>query len=230
MTAFFAGIFAALAFGTIWGWIILVVAFIVITALVENDKGFWAFLGTLLSVILLCGGHFDSALHFIAANPGKVVLMILSYFVLGTVWSILKWFLYVNRQLEKYNERKAHWLHNENLTAITTSEQALDFKRHLGTFGELSPQVREHKSDILLWMTYWPFSCLWTLINDPIRKIFRTIYVHITTSLQAISDRMFKGVVADLELAKEAEDAEKERRAEAIEKAQAMNKFTAKMR
>jgi hypothetical protein len=76
-------------------------------------------------------------------------------------------------------------------------------------YGFGPPQVREHKSDIMLWMTYWPFSCVWTLINDPIRKIFRTIYANIAKSLQSISDRMFKGAIADLELAKEAEEAEK---------------------
>jgi hypothetical protein len=71
-----------------------------------------------------------------------------------------------------------------------------------------APQVRLHKGDIMLWMTYWPFSGLWTLINDPIRKVFRTIYTHIAKSLQAISDRMSKGVTADLALAKQGEEAE----------------------
>jgi hypothetical protein len=213
MTTFFAALLAAITFGTVWGWIIFVVAFIIITALVENEKGFWAFLAIILTVVALCTPHFQSAVHFIVANPGKVVLMVLGYFVVGTVWGIIKWFLHVNRELERYNEKKAEWLqHYETVTpgVISTSEEALAFKNSIGGYGyQMPPQAREHKSDILLWMSYWPFSCLWTLINDPIRKIFRTIYTHIATSLQKISDRMFKGAMADLALAKEAEEAEK---------------------
>ena len=49
----FSGLLAAFAFGTVWGWIILVAAFIVITALVENEKGFWAFFTLGFTVIAL---------------------------------------------------------------------------------------------------------------------------------------------------------------------------------
>ena len=216
MEVFLAGLFAAIAFGTVWGWITLVAAYIIITALVENDKGVWAFIAVLTSIFLLCKMHLGDAFHFIIANPGKVALLVLGYFVVGTIWGIVKWFLYVNRELERYNEKKSTWLQNEKLKAIETSEQALEFKKFLGYSGvDIAPKARSHKSDIMLWMTYWPFSCLWTIINDPIRKIFRTIYANIAQSLQAISDRMFKGAVADLELAKEAEEAEKAKREEA---------------
>jgi hypothetical protein len=60
------------------------------------------------------------------------------------------------------------------------------------------------------------FVVAFIIINDPIRKIFRTIYTHIATSLQKISDRMFKGAMADLALAKEAEEAEKAKQEERV--------------
>jgi hypothetical protein len=206
MTAFFAALLAAIAFGTVWGWIIFVAAYIIITALVENDKGFWAFLAVILTTIALCTPHFQAAVHFIVANPGKVLLMIIGYFVIGTVWGIIKWFLYVNRQLEKYNEKKTEFLLKNKATEFTPALAAA-FKSHYFGFGDgLVPQAHDHKGDILMWMTYWPFSSLWTLINDPIRKIFRTIYTNIASSLQAISDRMFKTATADLEMARMAEE------------------------
>jgi hypothetical protein len=133
---------------------------------------------------------------------------------------LIKWFLHVIAAIQpssRCNVRVRDYHETVKPGVISTSEEALAFKNSIGGYGyQMPPQAREHKSDIMLWMTYWPFSCLWTIINDPIRKIFRTIYTHIATSLQKISDRMFKGAMADLALAKEAEEAEKAKQEERV--------------
>ena len=61
-----------------------------------------------------------------------------------------------------------------------------------------APQARTNKSRILRWMTFWPLSALWTLIDDPIREAFRKIYDQISGRLQRISDRMFADLETDL--------------------------------
>ena len=114
----------------------------------------------------------------------------------------------------------------KNKATEFTPALALTFKNdYLGFNYDIVPKAHDHKGDILMWMTYWPFSSLWTLINDPIRKIFRTIYTNIASSLQAISDRMFKTATADLEMAKAAEEQLAEMRAQ--EKADAEEKLQA---
>jgi hypothetical protein len=52
-------------------------------------------------------------------------------------------------------------------------------------------------------MSYWPWSLSWTILKDPVRKAFSTIYHHIAVYLQEISDRAFKGIEADLPPAEE---------------------------
>jgi hypothetical protein len=48
-------------------------------------------------------------------------------------------------------------------------------------------------------MTYWPWSALWTLINDPVRRFFCWIYEQISGVLQEISDRAFQNIENEME-------------------------------
>ena len=54
--------------------------------------------------------------------------------------------------------------------------------------------ARENKSRIIMWMAYWPWSLLWTTINDAVKRIYREIYQAIQRLLQGISDSVFKDV------------------------------------
>lgn len=66
--------------------------------------------------------------------------------------------------------------------------------REAGLSGTGKPLVRENKARIVAWMSYWPASMAWTLIDDPVRRIFMSIYESIGGSLQRISDRRFAGI------------------------------------
>ena len=97
--------------------------------------------------------------------------------------------------LEKFNETKAAFLtlrdeqRKNNIGKIVSDE---DFQYHLRLAGaEFNPQVKNHKDDIIRWMTFWPFSFAWTMLSDPIRKAFRHIFYAIQGTLQRISDKMF---------------------------------------
>ena len=66
----------------------------------------------------------------VKANPGHTGLLILSYFAIGVVWSIVKWYFYVHNKMVKYNEFKAKFLRN-NKTDGMTPELAAKFMDHL---------------------------------------------------------------------------------------------------
>jgi len=196
----------AFVFGTVWFWMVIVAAFVLITILEECEKGAIAFAALVATVALLnvSSPIFTTLLH----NPKRTILLVIAYFVVGTVWGFIKWFLFVTRQLEKYNEAKANFLRSNNATVLTP-KLAKDLKKYIteDLYGEYSievnPQVRAHKSDVMRWMTYWPFSGLWTLINDPVRRAFRWIYARMQGTMQAVSDRVFRKANEDMKLAEE---------------------------
>jgi len=195
---------AALVFGTFWFWVVIVTAFIVITALEEHEQGIFALIALMVTLVTL--NLSMPVFRTLIFNPKRTILLIAAYFVVGAVWGFVKWFLYVTRELERYNEAKATILYKHKASALT-QDTARELKEYISDYGmnqiELNPQVREHKSDIMRWMIYWPFSGLWTLVNDPVRRAFRFIYTKMQATMQAVSDRMFKNAADDMKLAGE---------------------------
>lgn len=55
-------------------------------------------------------------------------------------------------------------------------------------------KVRDNKARILAWMSYWPASMLWTIINDPVRRFFEFVYENVGGYLQKIADNAYSKV------------------------------------
>lgn len=60
------------------------------------------------------------------------------------------------------------------------------------------PHPNDNKGRIIFWMSYWPFSAVWTIINDPITRFYRFVYHRIGDMLAGISNRMFSKYKNDL--------------------------------
>lgn len=58
----------------------------------------------------------------------------------------------------------------------------------------IKPLASSHKNRIIQWIAFWPVSCIWTLINDPIRKFATYIYNKQKKVFGIIGDNIFKGV------------------------------------
>lgn len=204
MFTFLAELFA---FGGIAFWILALVVFGVIAALVENEKGAWA---TVTFLASLAGLNFLYKLPIVAtvkADPGKTTILILSYFAAGVVWSIVKWALFLHNKLSAYNDYKATFLSERKATALTP-ELAAQFQEELGrgygrSISSAAPEAREHKGDLTRWATYWPFSIAGTLLNDVVRKAWDHIYNLLQGTYQAISKAIFKNATADMKMAEE---------------------------
>jgi len=59
--------------------------------------------------------------------------------------------------------------------------------------------VANNWSKFSIWGLYWPFSMLWTLIDDPIKRIFKFIIMNVFGgSLQFFANRATSGVEKEL--------------------------------
>jgi hypothetical protein len=161
-----------LIIGSFWFWTLIVFSFILITVFIECDFALSAtvtLIITFITLYLLVGDDFRSIVSSIIKNPIKLFTALFSYFLIGTIWSVVKWYFFLLKEKRKIIEK------NDTYWRI--------------------PQVKEYKSNIMTWMTYWPFSMIWTLINDPIKRAFREIYEKISKFMQGMSDRIFKPLV-----------------------------------
>ena len=202
---------AAVANFGVWFWVIFFALNVLMLAWIEFEKTGWATFCTILAVL---GMHFVlqlPILNLFLEQPGYALTLLGGYFAIGTFWAVIKWWLYVRNEREKYDEFKLVFCAQNNISGNTIPENLKQaFKTKLSDYNcsynvgfnkqgiELRPQVTSHKESIYTWMAYWPWSFVWTIINDPIRKMFRYIYTKIRRTLQQISDSVWAGVDQDI--------------------------------
>jgi len=63
-----------------------------------------------------------------------------------------------------------------------------------GIFFEFKPSYKKHKTRIFLWACYWPWSAFWTILNDPIKKLWDGIIYVVRGLLERISASSFRDV------------------------------------
>lgn len=150
-------------------WFIFVPLFLVYLLIeVENDS---PLRGTF--VLLLILGLFQvfsdtKPLNYIWNYPVQSIMLAISYFVVGAIYVFIKWYSFVYFVIRSKKENSS-----------TVWKYSLPLK------------VSDYKEKIYGWMIYWPLSGVWTLLNDPVRRIVETIYNSISGSLQSISDKAF---------------------------------------
>ena len=74
--------------------------------------------------------------------------------------------------------------------------RGLDVDR-IGTSNDI--HIRNNWKRFSIWCIYWPFSVLWTLIDDPIKAIFKFLVLHVLGgALQSFANRAASGVEKEI--------------------------------
>lgn len=183
--------------GSFWFWALIAVEIILLFMFVEWENGFGATASVLIFAAMLQFLGNVNIIGFITENPFQIVALVGAYFLLGAIWSICKWYLFCKDKLEEYEEAKTNFLIKKGLpenTKIVPVEYRAEWKNHLDHRSERlnqAPSVRTNKSKILRWMSFWPISLVWGIINDFVKRICKTIYARMASFLQRVSDNIF---------------------------------------
>jgi hypothetical protein len=136
-------------------YILLIISTIIMFVFVEEELAAGATFTMLVSLLLLdlCGNIpvFNYTLH----HPWVIIPTILSYLLLGTCWSVVKWLFYVRRERERYDEAKLDFIKQKNLNISVTDPIPDDLKekwkenlksRYGSQSIDINPQISKHKS------------------------------------------------------------------------------------
>lgn len=179
----------------------------------EKESG-WAVVATAALGILTYNGFPQLAEFF--SHPMNVALTIVGYMVFGIAWAFMKWYMVLNKVKTKFVTFKSDYLKANGLadgyfsTAPKTQEDAFAHELYIKAieqaFGsrrvnspktvaeainDLRPLASRHKSSIMFWIGYWPFSVIWFLISDLVREFAEFVYNKVAGTFQRLSDRMF---------------------------------------
>lgn len=210
-------------FSPLW-WGLLVISSAAIIWSLENKEyggGGWATTFLIATILALSFFGKPTLPAMLIANPIWVIgSIIVAYLAGGAFYSIIKWYFFCNRQLEDYEKVKLNWLQKRGVSGIEIPESLkAEYKKYIidyhsswvlksyvdgpnGTRKEnyqinVRPRPWNHASQILLWMVYWPWSLIWSLLDDIVRGIFIRIRRALTNMMDNISKMVFKNVDSD---------------------------------
>lgn len=167
-------------------WIAIPVAAIFFMATIEYGK---SVLATFVFFVIL--GLFQvftdvKPLQYIMHNPLESAVIAALYVGIGVVYVWFKWWSFcgdIVRALKSDLERLPQLGKNWKDGTYYVKSNGYNYKLKDGRI-----PVNEHKARIFGWIFYWPTSAAWTLVNDPIRRLFNFIYDRISGGLQKIAD------------------------------------------
>jgi hypothetical protein len=192
-------------FGSIGFWIGLIIAIGLIIYFLEsalsddrdNGGGFKATLvvGGFILLYFLFGSreHVIDGFKYIGSHTGTILFLFGLYIAAGVAWAFAKWYFFL---LSK-REELAGKIKSMYVDSTTDASKFI-------------PTANKNKARIISWMTYWPFSGLWTLVNDPVKKAFQVAYGRVESYFDRISNSMF----ADQKLALEEKISQRKREQE----------------
>lgn len=194
-----AWLWTLLVFGGFWFWILAAGEVFCLFVCIAKDRGTPATISVIVFATLMALFGGPNVFRFARDHPVSFSLWVGGYIVAGTIWAIVKWWFFVRKVRRKYDDAKSKFLKGKGFNVmVIPPELREDWRRTIGFGFGAPPQAREHKGDILFWMTFWPFSLTWTLVDDVITRIFEEIYEALHSFLQSISNRAFRGIENDL--------------------------------
>lgn len=206
---------ALFVFGSAGFWFLCGISTLILLALVEYERSGWAFLTLLATaaLIFLCGNA--GVVAMIVSNPLGILSFLIGYTFTGSIWSLVKWFLFVKDRKEKYLERKAELLKQALRNLESSNVENPTEKQVLDEMNVLSKQSRydgrdltarnfgmpvpsNHKGRIIHWMAYWPWSMLNALLFDFVRRFFQHLYNVLAGVFRKISESIYKDVLDEI--------------------------------
>lgn len=207
-----------LAFGGLGFWVAVIITSCAIILCLEKESGLGAAMFGLTGLALIVGFGNLAVFPWVLANPLLILGYVLGYLGLGVVYGVFRWWLLLQDRATLYREKRAEWLVKYLSTAAKDEREALeggekltgsalkDWQACIKEYRQKWPRVyltkptlNRHKDDILAWMAYWPWSGLWLLINDPVRRAFKYVYAGISKTLQRMADRIFAEIDNELD-------------------------------
>lgn len=168
---FTLGLFTGLLLWPWWGLGVFVLLCIVDTVLVENENASWGTAMMLIGTALLVWIAGDVNPFMLAwDNLGSIIKFLLVYFLVGGVWSIAKWYLFLTNVRDDMLDR---------------GEKVRPSQSY----------ARYNQSRIYSWIGHWPFSMIGSLFGDFLSRIVKSIY----RALSNLYDKMANNIFKDFE-------------------------------
>lgn len=200
-------LFMLFAFGGLFWWLLILGASALIVLGLDQDKpriSTAVLIGAFLALFVF-GDAKETIWPYIRLNPTTILMYALGYLAIGGVYGVYRWWVECTNRNYRFEDFTRNFLRGYGITGTKVSDELkpafvnamLDSEFKIWNKAENSyiPNVQiwawDNKGRIIAWMTYWPWSLVWHVIDDFVRRIFRRLYQCITSILDGITKRVF---------------------------------------
>jgi hypothetical protein len=173
-------------------------------------------------LIVICG-RYPAVYTTACSSPWLVLVAVAIYLVIGCTWARFKWYLRLKKARTSFLEVKERFISEKKLAADflkpenfrtddVSKELYVEFGELVGTkFGitfdpddcgdittvvnRIQPRIDKYKTEVMLWISYWPASMLWFAVYDMIKEVAEALYRAVRLNFQRMSDKMFADIV-----------------------------------
>jgi len=156
--------------GTFWFWALIVVSFTILVCLSEEASPGWATGVAIATALILQFFGNVPIFTWLRHNPKEFIFSLFLYLLAGVVYSIGKWSVFIKKKAKK------DFAYSKKPSTV---------------------MVDEHSDRIIGWMVFWPWNAAWTLLNDPIRWAFESIFEKTKALFQRIADKAYQRAAQD---------------------------------
>jgi uncharacterized membrane protein len=189
-------------------WLAISAVALIVMFSVEAERTSTATGSLILLLVFLHLGHFLNA-WALFHSPVLLFVSVLAYLLLGAFYSFVKWGSFLGKWksqgVEEIESTRATFLVSKSQPVGDTIPEEFkkawaDFLRHSGIKKYMEPiKVRKHIGKLISWAAYWPFSAVYTLIDDPIRKLFQWFVIRVCGRyLQMLANRTAASMVNEI--------------------------------
>lgn len=199
------------ALGGLGFWMLFAVASVLFIISLEVERIGYAALALIGGLFAMAYWGDFNIITYASENPQMLAAMVGGYFAGGTTWCFIKWWFHLRNCRDEDLGFKNTFLEKNGVHGGRVPPELKDDWKAVcaSRFNYLSsrggpengyaPMVSKNKARLMRWMMFWPWSFLWTMINDPIKKVFKWIYRSIQGTLQGMSDRAYSDFKDDLQ-------------------------------
>lgn len=137
----------------------------------EKDTHGFAIFVTIVAALI----YYKYIIAFFA-NWQLSLLCIIAYGVIGGLWSIWRWMKYCKKTVEEDTNSSWKWEGDKRVT-VPPDEY---FKQILAP--------SKHKSRLISWIVYWPWSMVWNVLGD----FFTGIYDFLSNIYERVSSAVIR--------------------------------------
>ena len=196
------GLLFGAMFGGFWATIftsIFIIAAILFTA---SEEFGWSYGSLLLYIVVLAIFTPANPFVYVWHNPLTAIEFFVGFFVIGAIFSLLKYWSFVQRIVQKIKDIKKQFIIDFKLEISTTDEIPHEYtqewkkrkseKLSSSEYNKVTRGLRpsDNASLIMNWIAFWPFVALGLFVADPLRHLVRSIYEHLVSTFGRMYERI----------------------------------------